>query len=294
MLSSNANRRNKRKNNNETAEDKWKMGDLICSLADYGQTESSRNHTRECLMTVVTAMLSPDTPGFVLHHYMHKVATEIEIDLRNRETSQLGARHIDLKIAAELEAENYRRVAVYLDRRQEIIDAPDREDPVVAESQVFCDELYSVLCVYQAMLDSLTCNGSPDYKKMIEAAQALFFCTVHMSREFQALLFKEKHRWRMPQHGPMKQQKARALMAVLNQLTPLYTSHVLSSEQYVDKLRRYVFFGSLELDDLQIEEDEEEEDEEEVPEWQTQEYRENVEKIFHAETATRQKEINGN
>lgn len=248
----------------ERQKENWTLEDIIVPLISFGEGVAARDATRSKWMTVIAAMLASDTPQHTLHHYMHKAAMEIEIELRNRQSAQLGSLCIDITVPVELEAEIERRIAVYLGKTDEMIMLSD-SDPTKEEKKRFCDELYNVLSVYQAMAESLSCRGVPRYTHMLNATQALFFCIVNMSRELQSMLFQRRHRWRLPQHCSMRQESILDFMDVLKRLTPLYTSHVLNSDEYVDKLRKFVFWGSLEIDDLEWIDEEDDDAEDDTP-----------------------------
>ena len=258
-MSTNSRRRNKRthdddddnNNNSNTREqgEEWRLEDIFTPLADIGQTEASNKHARAKWHNVVSVMLAGNTPRYILRHYMHKAALEIEIELRNRDSAQMGSPHIDIHDPLELQAEIERRMSVYFAKLEAVKSAaPDDAE----ERREECEETYRVLQVYSAMAETLACRGVPDYSKMLVTTQALFFCLVHMSRELQATLFKATHRWRLPQHVPITDRREISdFMFVLRTLTPLYTGGVLNSNEYVDKLRKFAFWGSLEIDDLE-------------------------------------------
>lgn len=196
-------------------------------------------------MTVPAVMLLATTERYVFHHYMHKAAMELEVDLRNRQSAQLGSLHWDVRVPTELEAEIGRRMNFYVDKR--------------SEGEEECEDLFRILSVYQAMSDSLSCRGVPDYSRMKEACQALFFCMLTMSSELQTMIFASSHRWRMPQHVPIRG-TALDFMTALKRLTPLYIDDTIDARQYVHKLRQYVLVGSLELSDNDDEEEEGDDD----------------------------------
>jgi hypothetical protein len=234
----------------EKQKENWSLEDIYAKLVDAAESVECRTASHEKWSNVVAIMLASNTPQNFLLHYMHKAAMEVEIELRNRTSAQLGSLHIDVTVPVELEAEVERRIGVYI-QKCDVLTMLRDDDPTKEEHKLFCEEMFRVLNVYQAMSESLSCRGTPQYTNMIDATQALFFCIVHMSRELQAMLFQQRHRWRLPQHCAMRQPCVLDFMNVLRKLTPLYTSHVLSSAEYVDKLRKYVYWGSLEVDDLE-------------------------------------------
>jgi len=220
--------------------DEWTIWDIFAPMVEKSESEAARAKW----MTVPAVMLLGDTQRYVFHHYMHKAAMELEIDLRNRQSAQLGSLHWDVRVPTELDAEIGRRMDAYVERR----DADNAEQG--------CDDLLRILSVYQAMSDSLSCRGVPEYSQMKEACQALFFCMLTMSPELQAMLFQSRHRWRLPQHVPLCGNTAvLEFMAVLKRLTPLYISDAIDAREYVHKLRQYVLVGSLELSDTEGEEE---------------------------------------
>lgn len=239
---------NKRKHNSDTTAAaaaaktrQWKLSDVLVPRADYGQTCDSVRQARHCWQSVVAAMLLGSSPRHVVLHYMQVAAREIEIELRNRQTARLGSLHFDIAVPAELDGEIERRMNVYIDRRQTTLEEQDGRE---AE----CDELLRVLNVYQALSELLSGRSTPDCAGLLDECQAMFFCIVHMSRDLQALLFARQHRSRLPQHVPMARADGLRFMEVLRLLTPLYTGEQLNSRQYVERLRKFVFCGSLELD----------------------------------------------
>lgn len=208
------------------------LGDVLVPLADYGQTPASILHARKRWLSVVAAMLTCRTPSHVLLHYVQVAAREVEIELRNRQSARLGSLYFDISVPVELECEIERRMNAYIES------APGDTH----------DEMLRVLKVYQAMSEVLSGLGTPDCSNMVDELQAMFFCIVHMSRDLQSLLFASTHRMRLPQHLPVGRDEGLRFMEVLRLLTPLYTSKRLDSAQYVERLRKFVFFGSLELD----------------------------------------------
>jgi hypothetical protein len=236
-----------------TQREEWVLEDIFTPLVNLEATEMERTRW----MTVPAVMLRATTERYVFHHYMHKAAMELEVDLRNRQSAQLGSLHWDVRVPTELDAEIGRRMNFYVDKRKEVEAAGGDEN--VADN---CEDLFQILSVYQAMSDSLSCRGVPDYSRMKEACQALFFCMLTMSPELQTMVFASSHRWRMPQHVPIRG-TALDFMTALKRLTPLYIGDRIDARQYVHKLRQYVLVGSLELSDQEDNDDDDDEEEEE-------------------------------
>lgn len=242
-------RKNKRQRDSDDEQETPTTSEVLLELADTGQTPTSRDVARARWNNVAAVLLATDVPSRILNHYLHKAAIEMELALRNRESATIGAVYADIHIPMELDVEIERRLDRYMSVREQLEQTPEAEKE---EVEIECTELLCTLKVYQAMSSLLSCNGSPQYAAIRESAQALFFCLVHMSRELQAMIFLHKHRWRLPEHVGITDRSAIGrLMEVLQLLTPLYTSGVLKAHEYVDKLRKFVFWGSLEIDDLE-------------------------------------------
>lgn len=252
-------RSTKRKRTTDALDDKQnhseKIAEVLNKQWDEGISGDARNVARSRWHSVAAVMLMEDTPLDVLNYYMHKAATEIELAMRNRDSASLGAVDADIQIPIEIDTEIERRLDQYMKQCEQLEECRSNdsyrpEDIAMTEHE--CKELLHTLKVYQAMSNLLSGRGSNELVgELIVPAQALFFCLVCMSRELQAMMFSRQHRWRMPGHVAVVDQDAICqFMTALKTVTPLYTANIFDAQDYVEALRKFVFWGSLELDEF--------------------------------------------
>jgi hypothetical protein len=197
-------------------------------------------------VSVERVLLADSVPQHVLRHYLRLVAQIIETDLRNRlETARAGSVCTDMRLPIELDAEIMRRVDQQIAMQHANTDREKRDLPPATQREIdIAAENYRALRVFQRLADLLADRGNelepfddPD------AAVALFFNTLHISRTLQATLASRRARTRMPDHAPMEREAMRHFRPFLGALSERYARRELFIDEYLECLRRFVFCG---------------------------------------------------
>ena len=235
-------------NNTETMSDDLRLFEPL--LGADARREMAQNNQRRAT-SVERVLLDDAVSQRVLRYYMRQVALVIETDLRNRpETALAGSVCNDIAVPIELSCEVERRVVRQCEQEATLVDWEKRDMPEPTPAQRReAAENYRSLRAFQTLAELLSGRVPELVIEDSTAALALFFSTVPVSRTLQALLGARRVDGvaaRMPDHTPLAPLAMRNLCRVLQLLTPQYRSHALSTDEYVARLRDWVFLGVVE------------------------------------------------
>lgn len=223
-------------------------------LDDETRRQVARNN-QALNANIARVLLAPRVSQTVLKHYLRLVAVTIETDLRNRfETARPGSVCVDMRVPIELGAEIMRRVDQQLAIQNDNTDRHKRDLPPATQHALdFVNDNWRALRVFQSLADLLADKSSEVLIDDTEAALALFFNTLNVSRTLQIMFASDRSRLRMPGHMPLDRESMRLFRTLLARQTDRLNRREIFIDDYLVELRRLVFFGTptpLELQSL--------------------------------------------
>jgi hypothetical protein len=231
---------------------KLNAGVLFAPLLDAATRSGciEANRYKACSVERVLLCAQPQPRQHVLAHYLRLVAEVIETDLRNRlQTAQAGSVCNEMRVPIEIDAEVLRRADEHCELVNGLRDRHKKSlpEPTQRERDVV-DDNYRTLMMFQllSVLLSDRLSGNEEGVTVTddnEAALALFFSTMAISRSLQAVLCSERSLARLPDHRPIRRSDMAMFMRVLQTHTERYRARALLINEYVDLLRQYVFWG---------------------------------------------------
>jgi hypothetical protein len=220
---------------------------LFDPLIDSATRHSLAQNNQRLNTSVERILLNHNAPQqHVLRHYLRLVALVIESDLRNRtQTARPGSVCNDMRVPIELDGEVERRVDQQLVQRDSLTDREKRFMPPATQHEVDAvADGWRTLRTFQLLANLLSDRACEVFIDDTDSAIAVFFSTAHVSRVLQSVISSQRSLLRLPDHRPLSQESTRLLFPFLRVTTESYRRFEIFTDEYVDRLRRFVFYGT--------------------------------------------------